>query len=257
MPITLKDTWEIDIMAQAGKIVKKILDEIAAEVRPGKSTSYYDQIAMKVTKAGGGIATFKGYRARGDIPFPGAICASVNSQVVHAIPSEKVILKEGDLFKVDVGVTYKGYVADAARTFPVGTISEEAKRLVACTQLCLENAIQKVSPGAKLAAVCGAVEATAKAQGFSVVRDYVGHGVGKALHEEPQVPNYVDPTSQAHNITLMPGLVIAIEPMVNVGGSEVYVEDDGWTIVTADGKLSAHFEDSVAVMKTGRLILTR
>lgn len=257
MPITLKDEWEIELIAQAGKIVKKILDEIGAEVRPGRSTLYYDQLAMKVIKAGGGIPTFKGYKARGNIPFPAAICASINSQVVHGIPSEKVILKEGDLFKVDVGVTLKGYVADAARTFPVGAVSEEAKKLVACTRLCLDNALQKVEPGAKLSAISAAIEQTAKSHGYSVVRDYVGHGVGKRLHEEPQVPNYVDEMSQANNVTLLPGLVIAIEPMVNVGGSEVYQEDDGWTIVTADHKLSAHFEDTVAVTKSGRIILTR
>jgi methionyl aminopeptidase len=250
--IVLKSADEIGVMRAANAIVAEILAEVRDTVRPGVTTGELDAIAEERTRAKGAKPAFKGYVVQGRT-FPASICISINDEVVHGIPSRKRVLRDGDIVGLDFGVNYQGYFGDAAMTVPVGKVSKEAERLMAATKAALEAGIEAIRPGAHIADISGAIQDTAEAAGYSLVREFVGHGIGRKLHEDPQVPNY---RTGARGVRLSEGLVLAIEPMVNAGSAEVYVKDDGWTAATRDGKLSAHFEHSVAVTANGPYILS-
>ena len=233
---------------ESARIVGRCLRMLAKEVRPGVSTLELDRMAEEFIRAEGGEPAFKGYRG-----FPASICSSVNEEVVHGIPSAKRILKDGDVVSLDIGVRKGGFYGDAARTFPVGTISEAAKRLLEATERSLMAGIQMARPDGRVSDISAAIEREVKRSGFSVVRALVGHGVGRELHEEPQVPNYGRP---GEGPRLRVGMVLAIEPMVNLGGADVVTLSDQWTVVTADRQLSAHFEHTVAIGEDGPEILS-
>lgn len=243
----LKSAAELDQMAASGAVLAEVLELLGAEVREGVSTRELDAIAEDLIRARGGIPTFKGYH-----DFPGSICASVNGEVVHGIPGP-YRLENGDILSVDVGVTLNGWVADSARTFAVGSITTQAARLLSVTEAALYRGIDQARPGNHVGDIGHAVQTEVEAAGFSVVRSLVGHGVGRSMHEEPQVPNFGSP---GVGVELLEGMVIAIEPMVNAGTHEVVMDADGWTICSADGALSAHFEHTVAVTAAGPRILT-
>jgi len=246
--IVRKSNAEIAKIAAAGAVVADCLEVLAAAVQPGVTTLELDRRAEDFIVKSGGTPTFKGYRG-----FPKSICASPNEMVVHGIPGSYVV-REGDVLSIDVGVTLGGYVADSALTVAVGRVDGEALRLLAVTQGSLEAAIEQCRVGNRLGDVSHAVQEVVEAAGFSVVRSLVGHGVGKEMHEDPQIPNFGEP---ARGPRLEEGMVFAIEPMVDAGGYDVVVADDGWAIHTADGSLSAHFEHTVAVGRKGPLVLTR
>ena len=248
--IQLKSARELDLMAQGGKILGATLQTLRAAVRPGVSTGELDQIGEDFIRAhDGAVPAFKGLYG-----FPGSICSSVNQEIVHGIPSKKRVLKEGDIVSLDVGVGYKGYFTDHALTVGVGRISAEAQRLLAVTQQSLDAGVAAAQIGNHIGDIGAAVQAVVERAGFSVVRDLVGHGIGVEFHEEPQVPNYGKPKRREK---LVPGLTLAIEPMVNIGGPATKTLPDRWTIVTLDGSLSAHFEHTVAITERGPLVLTR
>jgi methionyl aminopeptidase len=248
--IQLKSAREIDLMAQGGKILAATVETLRAAVRPGISTGALDKIGEEFIRShDGATPAFKGLYG-----FPGSICSSVNSEIVHGIPSNKRVLKEGDIISIDVGVGYKGYFTDSATTVPVGEISTDATRLLAVTQKALDAGIAAAVLGNHIGDIGAAVQAVVERAGFSVVRDLVGHGIGVEFHEEPQVPNYGKPKRREK---LVPGLTIAIEPMVNIGGPATKTLGDRWTIVTLDGSLSAHFEHTVAIAEGGPIVLTR
>lgn len=248
--IQLKSARELDLMAQGGKILAATVETLRAAVRPGISTGELDRIAEDFIRGHeGAVPAFKGLYG-----FPGSICASVNSEIVHGIPSPKRVLKEGDIISIDVGVGYKGYFTDSATTVPVGEISADARELLDVTQRALEAGIGAAVLGNHIGDIGVAVQTVVERAGFSVVRDLVGHGIGVEFHEEPQVPNYGKPKRREK---LVPGLTIAIEPMVNLGGPATKTLGDRWTIVTLDGSLSAHFEHTVAIAEGGPLVLTR
>jgi len=250
--IVLKSPEEIDRMRAANLIVAEILQEVRAAVRPGVTTEELDAIAEERTRAKGAKPAFKGYVVQGRT-FPASICISINDEVVHGIPSRKRTLREGDIVGLDFGVSYQGYFGDSAMTVPVGKVSKEAERLMATTKAALEAGIEAIRPGGHIADISGAIQDTAEKAGYSLVREFVGHGIGRKLHEEPQVPNY---RTGNRGPRLTEGLVLAIEPMVNAGTADVYVKEDGWTAATRDGRLSAHFEHSVAVTSKGPYILS-
>ena len=252
-PIILKTPREIDILREANQIIAGILDKLAQTVEPGITTGELDKIASSLIKASGGKPAFKGYRMSNRKPYPACICSSVNEEVVHGIPGSRV-LKEGDIVGVDVGLVYKGCVGDAARTYAVGAISDEARQLLKITEESLYQAIEQAVPGARLQQISAAVQTHVESHGYSVVRDFVGHGVGRNMHEPPQIPNY---TGVGWNPRLQVGMTLAIEPMVNEGSWRVKMLADEWTAVTADGKLSAHFEHSIAITANGPDILSR
>ncbi len=245
--ISLKSERELETMDRANALVHKVLRAVKGAALPGITTGELDALAEEMIMAGGGKPAFKGYRG-----FPATLCTSVNDVIVHGIPNGKNPLCEGDLISIDCGVLLDGFYGDAAVSFGVGAISEEANQLLEVTRRCLEDAVSAVSPEARLGDVGAAVQARAEAAGFGVVREFVGHGIGRALHEEPQVPNY---GRAGHGQRLKPGLVIAIEPMITGGSWRVSIDDDGWTARTEDGKLAAHFEWSVAVTADGRRVL--
>ena len=247
--IILKAPWELEILRRSNRLVAETLRELARMVRPGVSTLELDRFAETYLRERGARPAFKGYR---DYPF--TLCASVNEAVVHGVPSARP-LREGDILSLDMGAVVEGYYGDAAVTLPVGRISGEAERLLRVTRECLERSVGVAQPGARLADISQAVQGHAEANGFSVVRVFVGHGIGKALHEAPQIPNFVD-AGQGRGPVLKAGMVLAIEPMVNAGGPDVRVLEDKWTAVTADGALSAHFEHTVAIMEHGSEVLT-
>ena len=251
--ILLKSPDEIERMRRSSGIVAEILAEVASRVRPGVTTSELDTLAEELTRKKGAKPAFKGYVVGGRT-FPASICISVNDEVVHGIPSRDRVLRDGDLVGLDFGVCCDGYFGDAARTVPVGRTSPEAQRLMDVTAASLAAGIEAIRPGAHIADISGAIQDVAEGAGFSLVREFVGHGIGRSLHEDPQVPNYRTGT---RGVKLSEGLVLAIEPMVNAGGPEVYVKDDGWTAATRDGRLSAHFEHSVAVTANGPYILSQ
>jgi methionyl aminopeptidase len=239
----------VEILRRSNRLVAETLQELARRVRPGTTTLELDRFAEVFLRERGARPAFKGYR---DYPF--TLCASVNEAVVHGFPSTRA-LQEGDILSLDMGAVVDGYYGDAAVTLPVGRISPEAERLLAVTRECLDHAVRAARPGGRLADISQAVQEHAEANGFSVVRVFVGHGIGKALHEAPQIPNFVD-AGQGRGPILKPGMVLAIEPMINAGGPDVKVLEDRWTAVTADGALSAHFEHTVAITETGPDILT-
>jgi methionyl aminopeptidase len=246
--VVLKSSQEIEKMRHAGKIVREVLELVRAKVKPGATTYDLEKAAEARLSELGVKAAFKGYHG-----YPCVLCTSVNNEVVHGIPSPKRVLKEGDIVSVDCGVVVDGYYGDAAITVPVGAIAPEAERLLKVTEESLKAGIAAVKPGATLGDVGAAVQGVVEGQGFSVVRDFVGHGIGTAMHEDPQVPNFGE---AGHGMKLKVGMVIAIEPMVNAGRPDVQVLDDGWTAVAKDGSMSAHFEHTVAVTATGARILT-
>jgi len=245
--IFLKSESELEIMHQANVLVHRALRAVREAAAPGVSTADLDRLAEDLIREGGGRPAFKGYRG-----YPATLCTSVNDEIVHGIPSPKVRLKAGDLLSVDCGAIVKGYYGDAAITFGIGEISPVARRLMEVTRACLEDAVEQVRPGNRLGDIGAAVQRRAEGAGFGVVRDFVGHGVGRSLHEDPQVPNYGKPGT---GLVLRPGLVVAIEPMITEGSWRVRVDEDGWTARTEDGKLSAHFEYSVAVTENGPRVL--
>jgi len=251
--ILLKSPDEIERMRRSSGIVAEILAEIASRVRPGVTTGELDAVAEELTRKKGAKPAFKGYVVGGRT-FPASICISVNDEVVHGIPSRDRVLRDGDLVGLDFGVCCDGYFGDAARTVSVGRTSREAQLLMDVTASSLAAGIEAIRPGAHIADISGAIQDVAEGAGFSLVREFVGHGIGRSLHEDPQVPNYRTGT---RGVKLSEGLVLAIEPMVNAGGPEVYVKDDGWTAATRDGRLSAHFEHSVAVTANGPYILSQ
>lgn len=235
-------------MKEAGRITARALRLVGEAVAVGVSTAELDQIAEEAIRAEGAVPAFKGYHG-----FPATICASLNGEVVHGIPSPNRILNEGDVLSVDVGAIVNGYYGDSAVTFPVGVVSDEASLLLEATRRSLEAGIAKARPGMRLYDISNAVQTVAEAAGFSVVREYVGHGIGRSMHEEPQIPNY-GPAGKGP--TLEEGMVLAIEPMINAGSPEVRSLDDGWTVVTVDGAYSAHFEHTVAIGPDGPIVLT-
>jgi methionyl aminopeptidase len=248
--IIRKSAQELDQMARAGTIVAETLSLLGEHVRPGTTTAELNNVADEFIRSQGGVPTFLGYH--GPYPYPASICTSPNEVVVHGIPGEYA-LREGDVLSVDVGVTLDGYVADSAYTFPVGDITPEAERLLEVGKAALEAGIQQAKAGGKLTDISHAVQRVTEEAGFSVVRSLVGHGVGRDMHEDPQIPNYGEP---GRGPTLASGMTLAIEPMITAGRHEVVVREDKWTIATADGSLSAHFEHTVAVTEEGPRILT-
>jgi methionyl aminopeptidase len=254
--IVRKNTAELEKMRAAGMLVYKVLDTLKKMVVEGVSTYELEVAAEKMIVEGGARPAFKGYTsAAAGTKFPYVLCTSVNDEIVHGMPSQKRILKSGDIVSIDTGVQLNGYYGDSAITVPVGEISEETRRLIEVTRESLEMAIDKVRPGNRLFDICGTVERHVTAHGFSVVREFVGHGIGTQMHEEPQIPNYVDRRNE--NPRLKEGMVLAIEPMVNAGAPGSRVRADRWTAVTEDGKYSAHFEHTVAVTSNGPWVLTR
>jgi methionyl aminopeptidase len=245
--VYLRGKDEVQAIRAAAELVARTLEMIGREVRPGVTTGELDRLAEEFIRSHGGRPAFKGYRG-----FPASICSSVNEEIVHGIPGPRV-LKDGDIVGIDVGVERDGYHGDAAWTFPVGTVSAPVERLLEVTREALSKGIEQARPGQRVGDISHAIQAHVEAHGFSVVRALVGHGIGREMHEEPQVPNYGPP---GRGPKLMVGQVLAIEPMVNAGGPEVVTRDDGWTIVTQDGSLSAHFEHTVAVDVTGPVVLS-
>jgi len=250
--ILLKSKDEIEKMRAANAIVADILVQVRERVKPGVDTAELDALAEELTLARGARPAFKGYAVAGRV-FPASICISINDEVVHGIPSQRRVLRAGDIVGLDFGVCYQGYYGDAAMTVPVGQVTQEATRLMDVTRAALAAGIEAARPGAHVGDISGAIQDTAERAGYTLVREFVGHGIGRSLHEDPQVPNY---RTGARGVRLQEGLVLAIEPMVNAGRPEVYVKEDGWTAATRDGRLSAHFEHSVAVTAGGPYILS-
>jgi len=246
--IVCRSRAELEKMREAGRLVGEVLTELASRVAPGITTAELDAIAEKKIAVAGATPAFKGYHG-----YPATICASINEEVIHGIPSGRRELVEGDIISIDVGAVLDGYFGDSAITLPVGKVSEEAALLLRATEESLYKAIEVVKPGARVSDIGHAVQKHVEAFGFSVVREFVGHGIGQKMHEEPQVPNYGEP---GRGPRLSEGMVLAIEPMVNAGKPAVKVLSDGWTAVTRDGSLSAHFEHTVAVTADGPWILT-
>ncbi len=247
--IVLKTSRELAIMREAGRISAMALKFAGEAVEPGVSTWEIDRVARKYIESQGAVPSFLGYGG-----FPASACISVNNVVIHGIPSKHQIIKAGDIVSIDIGATYEGYNGDNAFTFPCGEISPEAQRLLDATRESLYEGIKQAKAGNRLGDIGSAVQRYVEARGYSVVRDFVGHGVGAKLHEDPSVPNYGTP---GRGVRLLPGMTIAIEPMVNQGRHEVQVQKDGWTTVTRDGKLSAHFEHTIAITPDGPVILTK
>ncbi|HYN84171.1 MAG TPA: type I methionyl aminopeptidase [Pyrinomonadaceae bacterium] len=243
-----KSRKEIEKMRAAGRLVAQVREELRRMVAPGVTTLELDRAAEQMIRDAGALPTFKGYNG-----FPYSICASVNEQVVHGFPSDYV-LREGDIFSLDCGVTLGGYVGDTATTIPVGRVSEDRLKLIRVAEECLERAIEHCRPGRHLGDIGYAVQSHAEAHGYSVVRDYVGHGIGRKMHEDPQIPNYGKP---GKGVPVRAGYVFAVEPMINMGTHYTRTLADGWTVVTADGQPSAHVEHTIAITEEGPEVLTR
>ena len=246
--IVYKSDREIALMREAGRVVAEALEAMEKIITPGTTTARLDQLVEEIMLKRGARPAFKGYRG-----FPASICTSINNEVVHGIPGLKT-LSDGDIISIDIGAEINGYYGDAARTFPVGTVDETSARLIKVTAECLEKGILQCVVNKRLTDISFAIQSHAEANGFSVVKEFVGHGIGRAMHEEPQLPNFGRP---GRGPRLTPGLVLAIEPMVNTGGSLTQVLADNWTVVTKDGGRSAHFEHTVAITANGPEILTR
>jgi methionyl aminopeptidase len=246
--IVCRSAAELERMRAAGRLVGEVLTALTPRVAPGVTTAELDEIAEKMITDAGAIPAFKGYHG-----YPATICASINEEVIHGIPSGQRVLREGDVLSIDVGASLEGYFGDSAITLPVGQVSEEAARLLTVTEEALYKAIDVAKPGGRVSDIGHAVQKHVEAYGFSVVREFVGHGIGQRMHEEPQVPNYGE---AGRGPRLAEGMVLAIEPMVNAGKPAVKVLSDGWTAVTRDKSLSAHFEHTVAITASGAWILT-
>ncbi|MBN1639637.1 MAG: type I methionyl aminopeptidase [Anaerolineae bacterium] len=255
MAIVLKQQHEIELMREANRIVAVVWQAMRELVAPGVTTYELDQVAEALIRKHGAVPSFKGYPHRGYNDYPASVCASINQEIVHGIPSRERVLQEGDIVSIDVGTIYRGYQGDGAITLPVGRISEQAARLIAVTQGALAAGIDQARAGAHTSDISRAIGKYVRARGFDVVREYTGHGIGKEMHEEPQVPNYYSPAMCDH--LLEPRMTLALEPMVNVGTWRTRLLDDGWTVETADGKLSAHFEHTIAITDGEAEILTR
>ncbi len=247
--IILKSRQEIEKIHKACQVVAAVLDDIQVMIRPGVTTQALDEFAEKVIVSSGARPAFKGYRG-----YPRTLCTSLNNEVVHGIPSKKVILKDGDIISIDVGAIVEDFYGDAAKTFSVGNAAPESKRLITITEEALYKGIAAAVAGGRLYDISSAVQRHVESRGYSVVREFVGHGIGRNMHEDPQIPNFGEP---GQGPKIKSGMVFAIEPMVNMGGSATLIKEDGWTAVTVDGSLSAHFEHTVAVMPEGPWILTR
>ena len=247
--IIVKTSAEIEVMRQANCIVADVLEMLQKEMRPGLTTRQMDRWAHDCCRAHGAKPAFLGYRG-----FPASLCVSINEQIVHGIPSKKIKVREGDIVSVDFGVIYNGFYGDSAVTIPVGKLTARKERLLQVTQEALERGIKQVQIGNRIADVSAAIQKHAEGNGFSVVRQFVGHGIGSSLHEAPEVPNY---TQDQPSPRIVEGMVLAIEPMINIGTAKVKVLKDGWTVITADKKPSAHFEHSVAATAEGPLVLSR
>ena len=242
-------------MRHAGTILADVLSALEGELRPGVSTAELDAIAERMIRGAGATPSFLGYGgSRGTIPFPGSICVSINDEVVHGIPSGRRRIADGDVVSLDIGCIWQGWHADTARTFAIGAVPERLTRLIDATRRGMEAGIAAAVPGNRLGDIGAAVEAVARDHGYGVVRHLVGHGIGTAMHEDPQVPNYGRPGT---GMRIEAGMCFAIEPMFNLGGDDVALLDDGWTVVTADGSISAHFEDTIAITQSGPEVLTR
>lgn len=242
-------------MREGGRILEGIMKEIEAQIVPGNTTYELDKLAEKLVFAHGGMPAFKGYKSSdGAVPFPATLCTSLNSEVVHGIPAKNKILRKGDILKVDIGMKYYGIYIDMARTLAVGRVSQEASKLMEVTEQAFWEGAGKIGPGKYLNEYCRTVEAYVKENKFSVVRNLVGHGIGRKLHEYPNVPNYYD--KKFKDIMLRPGMTFALEPMVNAGGHKTIISSDGWTFITADGSLSAHYENTVVITEDGVEVLT-
>ncbi len=252
--ISIYTDEEVAALREGGHILSSILKELVSRVKPGVTTGDLDALAEKRMKEHGGTGSFKGYLAGGKVPFNGVVCTSVNSEVVHGIPYPARPVKDGDTISLDIGMRYKGLCTDMAVTVPVGRVTEQARKLMHVTRAALFAGVDKVKPGTAIREIGRAIQPICEKAGYGVVRDLTGHGVGHEIHEEPPVPNYDDP--DLPRVVMKKGMVIAIEPMVNAGTWEVEMLADEWTIVTADGKLSAHFEVTVAVTEDGHEILT-
>jgi len=257
MAITLRSRREIELMRKAGAVVAGVLLKLKEIAEPGMTTAWLDSIALQMVADAGAEALFKGVRSpAARIPFPGAICASINEQVVHGIPSEDTKLKNGDILSIDFGVRLNGYCADSAVTVAIGGISEGKRRLMDVTKRALDIAIEKSAPAVRWSQVAAEMQRCAESAGFSVVKDFVGHGIGRKMHEEPRVPNFVSNDLLVNDIVLAEGMVLAVEPMVNTGSSAVRTLKNGWTVVTRDGKSSAHFEHTIVIVENGCEVLT-
>ena len=253
MGIIIKSDEEIALMREAGRITAKVLMTLASAVKAGMRTDALDAIAAKEVRKYGARSSFKGYHG-----YPASVCVSVNDEIVHGIPGNRV-LNEGDIVSIDFGVVYKGFQGDAARTVPVGEITPEARRLLATTEEALQAGIRVARAHARLGDVTAAIEEVAELHGYSVVREYTGHGIGRAMHEDPQVPNSTRSLlglMRGVGPELRKGMTLALEPMVNIGGWETRVDDNGWTVRTRDGSLSAHFEDTIAITDGAAEVLT-
>lgn len=249
MAIVLKSSGEIEKMRRSGLALRQVHEAVRAAVRPGATTMDLERVAESKIRELGGKAAFKGYN-----DFPACLCTSINDEVIHGIPSTKRVLKEGDVVSVDCGVILDGYYSDAAETYAVGELSVASRRLLEVTKASLERAIEAVQVGGTIGDIGATVQEICEGAGFGVVRDFVGHGIGKSMHEDPQVPNV---GTRGKGTKLRAGMVLAIEPMINAGSADVKVLSDGWTAVTVDGSLSAHFEHTVAVTNDGPVVLTR
>lgn len=248
MAVSIKSAREIELMRGAGKILARVHDELADAIRPGISTMDIDRLGERIIRSLGCIPSFKNYNG-----YPASICVSVNDEVVHGIPNKNRILHEGDIVSLDAGVIYQGYHSDAARTHGVGSISPEAQKLIDVTKQCFFEGIKYAKPGNHLNDISSAIQQYAESFGYGVVRDLVGHGIGERLHEEPEVPNF---SQKRKGIRLMPGMTLAIEPMINAGRADVVWLDDDWTVVSDDGSLSAHYENTVLITADGPEILS-
>jgi methionyl aminopeptidase len=257
MAITLRSRREIELIRRASAVVADVLSKLQEIAETGVTTAQLDRTALQMTADAGAQVLFKGVRSPyARIPFPGAICASVNEQVVHGIPSEGTRLKDGDILSIDFGARLEGYCGDAAVTIAIGNVSENKRRLMDVTRHALDIAVATIAPAVKWSQVAAKMQHYAESAGFSVVKDFVGHGIGRKMHEEPRLPNFVSDDLLANDIVLAEGMALAVEPMINAGTSAVRTLKNGWTVVTRDRKCSAHFEHTVVVVKDGCEVLT-
>ena len=257
MAVRLKTPEQIERMRRSGQLVRRVLNRLGEMIAPGVTTKELDDEAERICTEAGARCLFKGVPSpSGGEPFPGSICSSINEQIVHGIPSDDIVVEDGDIVSVDFGVELDGWCGDAAETFAVGAVDEETRRLVSVTRNALGIAVTMSRPGEVWSNVARAMQEYVEGEGFSVVREFVGHGIGQEMHEDPKVPNYVSRDLRMRDIPLRPGLVIAVEPMVNAGTYRTEYGPDGWTILTQDGKPSAHFEHTLAIVEDGVAVLT-